>query len=344
MRRDDLLTFQVDGTHGSAVAGLTRLLDRSRARPRRSRCGIPTCRRPIDFFDGWQDVPDNRAYDNAFKVEWELFLRHVVDGRAVPWNLLEGAKGVQLAELGLQSWAERRWVDVPALRARDRACPRFAFRSADGTLARVHAARAPSAWPARRATPRWNRVAYRGRARRRRSAAPPSIRGSQPRSTGTRRSPTAAICGRSGFGVAEAMDTAQRGMGLDWPTSLELIRRIARARRAATAGAVVARGAGTDHLAPTPRRHARRRDRRVRGAVRGDREPRRPHHPDGEPRARARARARRTTTRGSTARVLAQVREPVILHWLGEMFDPALAGYWGDARPLDRGDGRLRSA
>ena len=60
-------------------------------------------------------VPTNVAYDNAFKVEWELFLRHVVAGGPFRWNLLEGAKGVQLAELGLQSWHERRWVDVPAL-------------------------------------------------------------------------------------------------------------------------------------------------------------------------------------------------------------------------------------
>ena len=61
------------------------------------------------------EVPANRVYDNAFKVEWELFLRHVVDGGPFRWDLLEGAKGVQLAELGLESWKERRWVDVPAL-------------------------------------------------------------------------------------------------------------------------------------------------------------------------------------------------------------------------------------
>jgi predicted dehydrogenase len=65
--------------------------------------------------DTWQLVPANRAYDNAFKVEWELFLKHVVEGGSFQWNLLEGAKGVQLAELGLQSWRERRFVDVPAL-------------------------------------------------------------------------------------------------------------------------------------------------------------------------------------------------------------------------------------
>jgi predicted dehydrogenase len=60
-------------------------------------------------------VPDPGAYDNAFKVQWELFLKHVVKGSAFPWTLREGAKGVQLAELGLKSWEERRWLDVPAL-------------------------------------------------------------------------------------------------------------------------------------------------------------------------------------------------------------------------------------
>ena len=72
---------------------------------------------PINFFETWQRVPSNQVYDNAFKIQWELFLRHVVTGSPFRWNLLEGAKGVQLAELGLRSWQERRWVDVPELRA-----------------------------------------------------------------------------------------------------------------------------------------------------------------------------------------------------------------------------------
>ena len=87
----------------------------------------------------------------------------------------------------------------------------------------------------------------RGRARRRRSAGRQSTPGSARRSTGTRRSPTAAILWDLGLGVAEAMDTAQRGMGLDWPTALELIRR-SRRRRATSRGALIACGAGTDHL------------------------------------------------------------------------------------------------
>jgi hypothetical protein len=70
---------------------------------------------PIDFYAGWTRLPNNKVYDNAFKVQWELFLKHVVCDTPFPWNLHEGAKGVQLAELALQSWANRRWVDVPLL-------------------------------------------------------------------------------------------------------------------------------------------------------------------------------------------------------------------------------------
>ena len=114
VRRDDLATFHVDGTLGSAVAGLTDCKIQPRAATPKP-VWNPDVPQTIDFHDTWQDVPANRVYDNAFKVEWELFLRHVVDGGPFKWNLLEGAKGVQLAELGHQSWAERRVVDVPAL-------------------------------------------------------------------------------------------------------------------------------------------------------------------------------------------------------------------------------------
>jgi len=114
VRRDDLATFHVDGTLGSAVAGLSDC----RIQPRTATpkpVWNPDVPQTIDFYNTWQQVPANRVYDNAFKVEWELFLRHVVDGGSFQWNLLEGAKGVQLAELGLQSWRERRFIDVPAL-------------------------------------------------------------------------------------------------------------------------------------------------------------------------------------------------------------------------------------
>jgi predicted dehydrogenase len=114
VRRDDLATFHVDGTLGSAVAGLTECVIQPRAATPKP-VWNPDVPQTIDFHDTWQKVPANRAYDNAFKVEWELFLRHVVDGGPFRWNLLEGAKGVQLAELGHQSWKERRVVEVPAL-------------------------------------------------------------------------------------------------------------------------------------------------------------------------------------------------------------------------------------
>jgi predicted dehydrogenase len=116
VRRDDLATFHVDGTLGSAVAGLTDCWIQPRAATPKP-VWNPDVPQTIDFLSTWQKMPANRVYDNAFKVEWELFLRHVVEGGPFRWNLLEGAKGVQLAELGLRSWAERRWVDVPALAA-----------------------------------------------------------------------------------------------------------------------------------------------------------------------------------------------------------------------------------
>ena len=114
VRRDDLVTFHVDGTLGSAVAGLTDCWTQQRVNTPKP-VWNPDVPQTIDFFDTWQKVPNNRPYDNAFKVEWELFIRHLFDDTPFQWNLLEGAKGVQLAELGLQSWAERRWVDVQAL-------------------------------------------------------------------------------------------------------------------------------------------------------------------------------------------------------------------------------------
>jgi predicted dehydrogenase len=114
VRRDDLLTVQADGTHGSAVAGLRRCFTQPRVNTPKP-VWNPDIPQPIDFFAGWQEVPDNTAWDNAFKAQWELFLKHVAGEGTFRWNLLEGAKGVQLAELAQQSWAQRRWVDVPKL-------------------------------------------------------------------------------------------------------------------------------------------------------------------------------------------------------------------------------------
>ena len=116
VRRDDLVTFQVDGTRGSAVAGLTRCYIQPReATPKP--VWNPDQRQPIDFFAQWQEVPDNETYENGFKAQWELFIKHVAEGAPFKWDFLAGAKGVQLAELGLTSWAERRWIDIPKLEA-----------------------------------------------------------------------------------------------------------------------------------------------------------------------------------------------------------------------------------
>jgi predicted dehydrogenase len=114
VRRDDLVTFQIDGTHGSAVAGLHRCYTQHRVNTPKP-VWNPDEPQKMNFFGDWEEVPDNRVYDNGFKVQWEDFIRHVVEGAPFRYTLLEGAKGVQLAELGLQSWAERRWLDVPAL-------------------------------------------------------------------------------------------------------------------------------------------------------------------------------------------------------------------------------------
>lgn len=118
VRRDDLLTLQVDGTDGSAVAGLR---DCWIQRAENTPCFIwnPDVAQPINSFDGWQKMPDAITYDNAFKVQWELFLKHVVDDEPFTWTLLEGAKGVQLAEKGLESWRQRRWLKIEPIAAND---------------------------------------------------------------------------------------------------------------------------------------------------------------------------------------------------------------------------------
>jgi predicted dehydrogenase len=114
VRRDDLLTVQVDGMKGSAVAGLREVFVQSAAETPKP-VWNPDIPQPINFHEGWMRVPNNIEYDNAFKIQWELFLRHVALDEPFRWTLREGARGVQLAELGMTSWKEGKWVDVPAL-------------------------------------------------------------------------------------------------------------------------------------------------------------------------------------------------------------------------------------
>jgi len=114
VNRDDLVTFHVDGTKGSAVAGLHRCVSQSNINTPKP-VWNPDQPRTMRFVEQWQEVPDVVSFDNGFKVQWEMFIRHIFED--APWQhgLLEGARGVQLAEAGLKSWQERRWVDLPNL-------------------------------------------------------------------------------------------------------------------------------------------------------------------------------------------------------------------------------------
>ena len=116
VHRDELVEFQVDGTEGSAVAGLRGCRVQHRATTPKPvwNPDLPVTER---FRDQWQEVPDNEDFDNGFKAQWELFLRYVADGAPYTWDLWAGARGVQLAELGLRSAREGRRVEIPELTA-----------------------------------------------------------------------------------------------------------------------------------------------------------------------------------------------------------------------------------
>ncbi|HZA49379.1 MAG TPA: Gfo/Idh/MocA family oxidoreductase [Myxococcaceae bacterium] len=114
VRRDDLLTFQVDGSDGSAVAGLQKCFAQAAdATPRP--VWNPDIPQEIRFFETWKEIGAEESHDNAFKAQWELFIRHVCGDEPFRWTLFEGAKGLQLVECALRSWSERRWIDVPPL-------------------------------------------------------------------------------------------------------------------------------------------------------------------------------------------------------------------------------------
>lgn len=114
VRRDDLLTLQVDGTHGSAVAGLRDCYIQHYGNTPKP-VWNPDIAQPIPFFEGWSKVPEQENFDNAFKAQWELFLKHIVKDTPFPWDLKAGARGVQLAEKGIESWEKRQWVNIEAL-------------------------------------------------------------------------------------------------------------------------------------------------------------------------------------------------------------------------------------
>mgnify|MGYP001422193961 FL=1 len=114
VRRDDLFTLHVDGTKGSAVAGLRDCWTQHYGNTPKP-VWNPDIPNPIDFKSGWTKVPEQEDFDNAFKAQWELFLKHVVLDTPFPWNMMEGAKGVQLAELGIKSWEKKAWINIPKL-------------------------------------------------------------------------------------------------------------------------------------------------------------------------------------------------------------------------------------
>src|SRR5213079_1876422 len=336
--RDDLLQIQVDGTLASAVATLRGCKIQRRADTPRA-VWNPDVPDSVDYDASWQDVPDDGPFDNAFKVQWERFLLHVATGAPFPHDFYEGAKGVQLAQLALESWREGRWVDVPdltgcraapaggdaALGGRRRASAGEVIRlpRPDGTL-EPYVMREPVAWPAP-AGPIQSRVAY--------AAAhvvcdplADSDPLSQPRLDWEATLSYRRYLWSLGLAVAEAMDTAQRGMGLGWPAARELIRRSSGEARAT--GGMIAFGAGTDHLLPGERVTlddvARAYEEQV-GYV---------ERHGGRvilmaSQALARAARGPDDYRRVYGTILRQASRPVILHWLGDMFDPQLAGYWG---------------
>ena len=114
VRRDDLLTIQVDGSKGSAVAGLRECFVQSYDSTPRP-VWNPDIPQPIIFYDGWKKVRGSENYPNAFRAQWELYLKSIVDNEPFPWTLLEGAKGVQLAESAIKSWEEKKWIDITEL-------------------------------------------------------------------------------------------------------------------------------------------------------------------------------------------------------------------------------------
>ncbi|MBN1866630.1 Gfo/Idh/MocA family oxidoreductase [Candidatus Sumerlaeota bacterium] len=114
VNREDLFTMHVDGTKGSAVAGLREVKIQDESMTPKA-CWNPDLESPIKYSQDWKPAMAADSFDNAFKAQWELFLRHVVLDEPFRWSLKEAAKGVQLAELALESWRQRAWIDVPEI-------------------------------------------------------------------------------------------------------------------------------------------------------------------------------------------------------------------------------------
>jgi predicted dehydrogenase len=116
VKREDISVMQVDGTDGSAIAGLAGCWTQRKENTPRGAWSLDVAD-PVDFYRDWQRVPETAPYKNAFRIQWELFLRHLHGEGDFPWNLKAGAEGVQFAEASTESWRKRRWVDLPPVAA-----------------------------------------------------------------------------------------------------------------------------------------------------------------------------------------------------------------------------------
>ena len=326
VNRRELLEIQVDGTHGSAVAGL-----RNCAAQHRVNTPMPVWNPdlpdPIDHQALWLDVPDTEDYGNGFKVQWELFLAAAAAGAPFRWDLAAAP-----AACCWPDWRSNRrmkgggWTFPPRRKAFPRRARADGRRSTD-----------PASRPRRRphchqpglgAQLSAAHVAPGVRRRPRRGAVRRSDR--LGRHDELSRAPLA-----HGFGIAEAMDTAQRGMGLSWAVASELItrsaERLAKHRAAGTLTGMtsaLACGAGTDQLADGES-HS------LAAIARAYQEQLHFVQDAGADVILMASRALAASARSARdyldvyGELLSQAERPVILHWLGDAFDPALRGYWG---------------
>jgi predicted dehydrogenase len=114
VHRDELLSLQVDGDQGSAVAGLRECEVQARAATPVALWN-PDTPDPNKYLKSWQKIPATVKFENAFKIQWEMFLRHVLEDAPFPHDFLQAARGIQVVAAGLRSWKERNWQDVPQL-------------------------------------------------------------------------------------------------------------------------------------------------------------------------------------------------------------------------------------
>ena len=334
VRRDDLVTFHVDGTHGSAVAGLQKCWSQARVNTPRP-VWNPDVPQPIHFFDTWQEVPGTRRLRQRLQGRVGDVHPASLRGRAVQLDAARRRQGraagrgraqeLEGAALDRHSGAEGVSLRMPDAEPLERSPDRPAATQSTHLLPPATRPRATK-FPQASQPPPFNRIAYAAA----HVVADPLADSDPWLDAAIDWDATIAFrrhLWSLGLGVAEAMDTAQRGMGLDWPNSLELIRRSLDAAKDFP-GALIGSGAGTDHLAPGA-------DVTIDDVIRAYEEQCAAVEKLGGRiilmASRALVKAARSPDDYAKVygRILGQVKEPVIIHWLGEMFDPALDGYWG---------------